>query len=149
MKVLRTTKNIYENVMQLVRNAKESILVFNKPPYAMAPDQNEEEIESLKKGVINKCIYEVEKGDRQEFIKRVRYFASAGEKIRIVPELPIKMVVVDSHYVVFNMKHDGFTEAQFTAMMIENTDLARLLIKTFDVYWQEGQTIDEFSKKTK
>lgn len=144
VKVLRTTKNIYENVMQLVRSAQESILVFNKPPYAMDPASNEEEMSSLQKGVINKSIYEVESDDLAEFVNRLQYFSQAGEEIRIVADLPIKMVIVDSRFVVFNMHHNGFSRTQFTAMKIENSDLARLLTKTFDVYWSEGSTIEEF-----
>ena len=149
VKVLRTNKNIYENVMQLVRAARESILVFNKPPYAMDPDRNEEEMISLKKGVVNKGIYQVEPGNLTEFTQRLVYFAEAGEQIRIVPELPLKMIIVDSRFVVFNMQHNGFSGTQFTAMMIENSDLARLLIKTFDIYWNEGLSIEEFTKINK
>ncbi|HPR18340.1 MAG TPA: helix-turn-helix domain-containing protein [Candidatus Cloacimonadota bacterium] len=149
VKVLRTNKNIYENVMQLVRSARESILVFNKPPYAMIPDRNEEEISSLQKGVINKCVYEFEPGNADEFSKRLQYFAQAGEQIRIVPDLPMKMILVDSKFVVFNMKHNGFSGTQFTAMMIENSDLARLLIKTFEVYWNEGYSLEILSEKIK
>jgi hypothetical protein len=115
----------------------------------MSPDRNEEEINSIKKGVINKCIYEFEPDDVEQFIKKLNYFSKAGEQIRIVDELPLKMIIVDSHYVVFNMQHDGLTEAQFTAMMIENSDLAKLLVKTFDVYWQEGSTLDEISAHNK
>ncbi|MDO9576359.1 MAG: helix-turn-helix domain-containing protein [Candidatus Cloacimonadales bacterium] len=146
VKVLRTTKNIYENVMQLVRSAQESVLVFNKPPYAMKPDENEEEICSLHKGVKHRCIYEIETDNRKEFIKKVEYFEKAGESIRIVPDLPMKLLIVDDRYVVFTLKHNGLQGAQFTAMMIEHSDLAKLLKRTFESYWNEGVTVNEYSK---
>ena len=147
VKVLRTNKNIYENVMQLVRSATKSILVFNKPPYAMKPDENEEEICSIKKGVQHKCIYEIETDDIKKFIKKVKYFEQVGENVRIVNELPMKMLIVDDHYLVFTLKHNELPETQFTAMMIEHSDLARLLKRTFELYWYEGFTLEEFSKK--
>lgn len=143
VKVLRTNKNIHENVMQLVRSARESVLVFNKPPYAMSPHQNDEEIKSLEQGISHKCVYEVEGNNLSDFIARLRYFSQAGEQIRIVPELPLKMIIIDSSFVIFNMQHNSFSGPHFTAMMIENSDLAKLLIKTFHIFWQEGKTIDE------
>jgi HTH-type transcriptional regulator, sugar sensing transcriptional regulator len=149
VKVLRTTKNIYENVMQLVRSARESVLVFNKPPYAMKPDENDEEIFSIHKGVKHKCIYEIEPDNVNEFIKKVEYFEKAGESIRIVQDLPMKMLIVDNHYVVFTLNHNGLPSSQFTAMMIEHSDLAKLLKRTFESYWNEGITLNQFSHKKK
>ncbi|NQV17325.1 MAG: TrmB family transcriptional regulator [Armatimonadetes bacterium] len=147
VKVLRTTKNIYENVMQLIRSATESVLVFNKPPYAMKPDENEEEICSIQKGIQHKCIYEVETGNMKEFIKKVKYFEQVGERVRIVKKLPMKMLIIDDHYIVFTLQHHGLQGAQFTAMMIEHSDLAKLLKRTFELYWNEGVTLQEYSKK--
>ncbi|NQV19736.1 MAG: hypothetical protein HQ534_14500 [Armatimonadetes bacterium] len=149
VKVLRTTKNIYENVMQLVRSATKSVLVFNKPPYAMKPDENEEEICSIQKGVQHICIYEVETDNEKEFIKKVKYFEKVGEKIRIVNKLPMKMLIVDNRFVVFTLQHNELSGAQFTAMMIEHSDLAKLLKRTFESYWNEGVTTNEFVKKNK
>ena len=149
VKVLRTTTNIYENVMKLVRSATKSVLVFNKPPYAMKPDENEEEICSIQKGVQHICIYEVETENKKEFIKKVKYFEKVGEKIRIVNRLPMKMLIVDDRYVVFTLQHNELSGAQFTAMMIEHSDLAKLLKRTFESYWNEGVTLNEYVQKNK
>jgi len=59
------------------------------------------------------------------------------------------MLIVDDRYVVFTLQHNELSGAQFTAMMIEHSDLAKLLKRTFESYWNEGATINEFVQKNK
>lgn len=144
IKVLRTNSSIRDNISHLVRNATDSVMVFNKPPYAMKPDENPDEVESLALGTRHICVYEEEPGDRDAFINKLRGFAAAGEELRIVPSLPLKMILIDDTHAIFTLYHRGIQGTNFTAMTIEHADLVMLLKRTFMLYWNEAQTLEKY-----
>ncbi len=144
IKVLRTSSSINDNVMMLVKEAKQSVLVFNKPPYAMKPDENPDEEKSIHRGVRHMCVYEDEPQTRQAFLRKLQRFAAVGEEIRIVPNLPMKVILIDDTHAVFTLHHRGLQSTNFTAMTIEHSDLVLLLKRTFMLYWNEGITFEEY-----
>lgn len=144
IKVLRTNSSIRDNISQLVLNATECVMVFNKPPYAMKPDENPEEEQSLAQGIIHMCVYEEENDDRDAFIAKLQGFEAAGEDLRIVPSLPLKMILIDDTHAIFTLYHRGIQGTNFTAMTIEHADLVVLLKRTFMLYWDEAQTLEQY-----
>lgn len=148
IKVLRTNKVIRDHVFDLTAQAEETICVFNKPPFAMNPEQNEPESLSIKKGVVHRTIYEVE-ADRETFLRKVRYFQSTGELVRINPKLPLKLIIFDQRTVIMTLHHNLGQESMFTAMSIKQQDFAASMADIFELYWGISLTPDEFIKTYK
>jgi len=97
IQVLREKSRIAEKVYSLERMAKEEVLSFSKAPYAMniSTRMNEEEFRGLERGVKYKAICEVVEARKLDFIKRRGMYMEGGEEIRVVNELPMKMIIFD------------------------------------------------------
>jgi len=145
IKVLRTNKVIKDHVFNLISRAEETICVFNKPPFAMDPNQNEPENRSIKKGIEHRTIYEIE-DDREAFIKKIRHFQATGELIRINKKLPLKLIIFDNQTVLMTLHNNSDQGSLFTAMSIEQKDFAMSMSDIFELYWNSSLTLDEFIK---
>ena len=121
---------------------------FNKPPFAMNPNKNEPERNSLKKGVVHRSIYEVE-DNQKEFIKKIKHFESAGETIRINEKLPLKLIIFDRKNVVMTLHNNSDMGSLFTAMSIDQRDFANSMADIFELYWRNSMSVDEYIKTTK
>ena len=148
IKVLRTNSSIREQVFRLISESNTSVLVFNKPPYAMTPDRNDPESNSLRKGVIHKSIYQIEP-DTEAFIEKVKYFQQEGEDVRINPKLPVKLVIFDQRITLMTLYNAGEIGSFFTAMSVEHTDFAQAMSDIFELYWNNSVTLAEFIEQKK
>jgi len=143
VKVLRTPATIREHVFGLIRAAEKEVRVFNKPPYSMNPEKNEPEVDSLKKGIVHKCVYEIEKENR-DFLNRVRNFVAQGEQVRLNEKLPLKLVIFDLKCVVMTLYNIGELNSQFTAMSIEHSEFAQAMADIFELYWSNSLNLDDY-----
>ncbi len=148
IKVFRTNKVIRDHVFDLTTRAQETICVFNKPPFAMNPDRNEPETVSIQKGVVNRTIYEIE-DDIDSFLRKIKYFQSTGEMIRINEKLPLKLIIFDKRTVMMTLYNNLGQESTFTAMAIEQRDFASSMADIFDLYWGISYTPEDFLKQYK
>ena len=79
--------------------------------------------------------------DDTAVVEAVRAFVAAGERARVVDELPLKLVVIDERVSLFTM--DPVAGANdLTIMLVEHPGFARLLKLAFEQVWQRG---DEFA----
>lgn len=146
IKVLRTDTSIREHIFNLIDGARESVMVFNKPPYAMNPDSNEPEARSLKKGVRHSSIYEIEYDNMADFSHRIKHFQSQGEEVRLIDKLPMKLVIFDRRTVVLTLQNVGKIGTMFTVMSVEHADFAQAMQDIFSLYWQNAMTLEDFRK---
>lgn len=148
IQVLREKSRIAEKVYSLERMAKEEVLSFDKPPYAM-PKINEEEFRGLERGIKYKAIYEITEAKTLDSITQMEMYMEAGEEIRVAYELPIKMMIFDERIVIFALRDRITSKPSLTAMLIEHSDLVKTLKETFNMYWQKSMTLEEFKIKSK
>lgn len=148
IKVFRTNKVIRDHVFDLTAKAQDTICVFNKPPFAMNPDRNDPETLSIKKGVVHRTIYEVEE-DVDSFLKKVEYFKSTGEMVRINEKLPLKLIIFDKRTVMMTLHNNLGQESTFTAMSIEQQDFASSMADIFNLYWGISLTPEDFLNQYK
>ncbi len=76
-------------------------------------------------------------------------FHQAGEKIMIVPTLPLKMAVFDRSSVLLMLLDKLPESSAFTTMIIEHKDLANMFISIFDFFWEQGVSPDFLKEKEK
>ncbi|MCD6357328.1 MAG: TrmB family transcriptional regulator [Thermoproteales archaeon] len=148
IQVLREKSRIAEKVYSLERMAKEEVLSFDKPPYAM-PQINEEEFRGLERGIKYKAIYEITEAKTLDSITLMEMYMEAGEEIRVAYELPIKMMIFDERIVVFALRDKIISKPSLTSMVIEHTDIAKAFKITFYSIWEKSMKLEDFKIKEK
>ena len=142
IEVLRDRRAINERFEELQAGIKREILVFTKPPYATPPQENVEGLEVTKTHEA-RSVYELSVFDDAEVTEGVRRFVEAGEKARFVPELPLKLVIIDESIVMFGMEDPVAGSAELTIMVVEHPSLAGVLKIAFNTVWEQGLSFEE------
>ena len=142
IEVLRDRAAINERFEELQAGIEHEILVFTKPPYATPAQENVEGLE-ISKVHSARSVYEYSALDDSAFAEGVRRFIESGEEARFVPELPLKLVIIDEAIVMFGMEDPVAGSSELTIVVVEHHALARLLKIAFEAVWEQGLTIDE------
>jgi HTH-type transcriptional regulator, sugar sensing transcriptional regulator len=142
IEVLRDRRAINERFAELQASVKREILVFTKPPYATPPQENVEGL-AVTRTHEARSVYEFGVFDDQAVSEGVRRFIDAGEDARFVPELPLKLVIIDETIVMFGMEDPVAGSADLTIVVVEHSSLARVLKTAFDAIWNSGLTFDQ------
>jgi sugar-specific transcriptional regulator TrmB len=145
IEVLRDQRAINARFDQLQGAIKREILVFTKPPYAKPPQENLEGL-SVVRTHMARSIYENSVFDDPDVAAGVRRFIAAGEQARFVPQLPLKLVIIDETVVMFGMQ-DPVATGDLTMMVVEHPSLATLLKMAFNAYWDKGMSFDQASRQ--
>jgi sugar-specific transcriptional regulator TrmB len=146
IEVLRDKRAINERFAELQDAVKREILVFTKPPYATPAQENVEGLEVASTHVA-RSVYELTALDDPAFAEGVRRFLAAGEEARFVPELPLKLVIIDETIVMFGMEDPVAGASELTIVVVEHPSLAQVLKVAFDAVWAQGLTFDEATQQ--
>ncbi len=142
IEVLRDRRAINERFQELQESIDHEILVFTKPPYATPPQEEEKGLE-VSQTHTARSVYEFSIFDDPATIEGVRGFIEAGEEARFVPELPLKLVIIDERYVMFGMEDPVAGGSELTMVVVEHPSLAGTLKIAFDTVWDRGLNFDE------
>jgi sugar-specific transcriptional regulator TrmB len=142
IEVLRDRRAINERFTELQGAVKKEILVFTKPPYATPPQENVEGLEVIQTHEA-RSLYEFSVFDEPAVMRGVQRFVEAGEDARFVPELPLKLVIIDETIVMFGMEDPVAGSADLTIVVVEHQSLAKVLKTAFNAIWETGLTFDQ------
>jgi sugar-specific transcriptional regulator TrmB len=142
IEVLRDRRAVNERFDELQAGIKHEILVFTKPPYATPAQENVEGLEVVQSHTA-RSIYEFSAFDDAAFTEGVRRFIEAGEDARFVPELPLKLVIIDETIVMFGMEDPVAGSTEMTMVVVEHPSLAKVLKVAFETIWNQGLTFDQ------
>ena len=146
IEVLRDRRAINERFAELQSAVKKEILVFTKPPYATPPQENVEGLEVIQAHAA-RSLYEFSVFDEPAVRRGVQRFVEAGEEARFVPELPLKLVIIDETIVMFGMEDPVAGSADLTIVVVEHPSLAKTLKLSFDAVWSSGLTYDQAEER--
>jgi hypothetical protein len=146
IEVLRDARAINELFAELQAGVRKEILVFTKPPYARPAQENVEGLELAKAGKA-RSIYEFSVVEDTAFFEGVRRFIELGEEARFVPELPLKLVIIDETIVMFGMEDPVAGSSELTIVVVEHPSLASVLKLAFEAVWARGLTVDEVAQQ--
>jgi sugar-specific transcriptional regulator TrmB len=141
IEVLRDQRAIAQRFNDLLDATQQEILVFTKPPYAVTVKENLRGLEVARTRTM-RSVYELSAFDDPEFPAAIQAFAEAGEHIRFVRELPLKLGIIDQTIVMFGMA-DPVAEPSGTTVVIEHPALARILKIAFEAVWEQSLDYDE------
>jgi sugar-specific transcriptional regulator TrmB len=143
IEVLRDRAAINERFDELQAGIEREILVFTKPPYATPAQENTEGLEVVSSNRIVRSVYELGALDDPAFAAGVQRFIAAGEEARFVPELPLKLVIIDETIVMFGMEDPVAGSADLTMMVVEHQALASILKIAFEAVWARGSSLED------
>lgn len=152
IEVLTDIGQIRERWLTIQKNTKHELLLFTKPPYTAALEENvEAEAEVLKSKIIDKSIYEFNNVNSEEEIKNlintIEAYQKIGEQARIIKELPMKLAISDETITMLALTDRISMEPSITTMIIDHPKFAKAQKKVFESYWKEAITIEEFKRK--
>jgi len=142
IEVLRDRRAINERFDELQSGIEHEILVFTKPPYATPP---QEEVVGLEVSRTHEArsVYEFSVFDDAQVTEGVRRFIEAGEEARFVPDLPLKLVIIDEQIVMFGMEDPVAGSSDLTIVVVEHPSLAGILKIAFNTVWEQGLTFEQ------
>ena len=139
IEVLRDPAAIARRFGELESSAEREILVFTKPPYAVEPADNVAGLQLLERRIEARSVYERSLYDDAAQADAVRRFVAAGERARVVDELPLKLVLIDERVALFTLEDPVAGTPGLTIMVVEHAALARLLKLAFERVWESGE----------
>jgi sugar-specific transcriptional regulator TrmB len=148
IEVLRDRRAINERFDELRAGIKEEILVFRKPPYATPPQKQLVGLD-VSRRFSARSVYELSVFDNPAVARGVRRFVEAGEEARFVPELPLKLVIIDESIVMFGMKDPVAGGSQQTMLVVDHPSLACVLRIAFTALWDQGLTFDQAAAESR
>jgi len=141
IEVIRSSEQINLRYLQLMREAQEEVLVFNRSPYAcldpaILAEQQEVGTDASNRGVRAKTIYMVEEADWEWLEPDIHLELSQGEEGRLTSDLPMKMFVFDRKKVMLALPSiPGQTGNDFTMVIIEDPGFTLSCQMLFQTYW--------------
>jgi hypothetical protein len=136
VEVIQGRQVLRENVDQMWRSTKEEILAFDKPPYAIAPEENVTEAPLLASGVRIRAIYARESLERPGALETLRRFAGAGEEARFFPRVPMKLSIFDRRVARIPLVEEGGTVEG--AIVVHPSALLDALIALWETIWERS-----------
>ncbi|MFD9887791.1 helix-turn-helix domain-containing protein [Amycolatopsis sp. NPDC059027] len=122
-----------DRVRQLERSARTEVRGLDSPPYYADADANEVELDNLARGVRYRAVYGRAALERPEYLaENVVPCGKAGEQARILPDVPVKLLLVDDEYAVVSPAND----ADRPVLLIRPCGLLDALIGLFDMCWR-------------
>lgn len=141
VEVVTGPEEIYRRTMELYRGASSEIMAFERPPYAVPPDFDEmaAELPLLERGVVLRVVYSAEALAAREKFDTVSALTRCGERARTLPELPLKLMVVDARTARVSLTSDAY--ATESVAIIRTSGLLDALIALFEAYWERAHPI--------
>lgn len=131
---------------RLVTEATGELLVFNRPPYSLAPDQvNQAVVTAVRRGVASRVLYQAPQWsdpNAEAFRTAMGAYHAAGVEGRMVAELPVKLAVADRRVALLAMTDPVLPEIGFpTTLLVEHPGFAILQAAAFDALWAQGSPL--------
>jgi sugar-specific transcriptional regulator TrmB len=154
IEILTDLGQIRERWIELQDNARIEILGFNKPPFAVSLEQNVANQEKTReRKILEKGIYEssgvVSEPTFDHFIKVVEMYKNIGEEVKVIPSLPMKMIIIDERITMLALNDPVSMTPTITTIIIDHPNYAKAQKIIFEYYWSRSLTINEFKKISK
>ncbi|WP_426241916.1 hypothetical protein [Nocardioides sp. LHG3406-4] len=121
---------VYE---RLQRSARQQIRVLDRPPYVTPPSEQQSlELDRLRAGITYRAIYGTAVFEHEDTMRVLPELQAAGERSRVLAQVPIKMALVDDHTALIGLTKRAPAESN---LLIRSSGLLDGLIATFEMLW--------------
>lgn len=130
-----------QRVMRVQREARRSLRYFDKPPYAMdVSGSNMAEADLLRRGGTARTIYERASLELANRFSHLEHIVAGGEQARILPTLPMKLILVDSSLAMAPLQ--AAPESVESCVIVHRSALLEALSALFETLWSLAMPID-------
>lgn len=148
IEIIRERTHVLQKVKQIGKLTTGEVLTMNKAPYAINFNKT---IEHGSVGAIEgqnyKFISERKDMENENFLTFMEIWQDAGAEIRIVDEVPVKLIIFDKKTIVLSLPEKIPTQPKYTSLIIEHEDMAKVYLKIFGLYFNEGISLDDYKKE--
>ncbi|MGE5333598.1 MAG: TrmB family transcriptional regulator [Nitrososphaerota archaeon] len=147
VEVVSGRRAVARRFAQLQRSATETILTFDKPPYAQ-PDNadgqpiNQLEFQRLAESVQYRAIYSAEALAVPGRSQVIHAYVKAGELARVAPDVPMKLAIADRRLAIMpfiTQAADPNTPAAVeSAVVFHQSSLLDALVTLFEEVWERA-----------
>ncbi|MFK0171623.1 helix-turn-helix domain-containing protein [Streptomyces sp. NPDC090306] len=140
VEVVEGPRAIASRIAELLAGAEREVLAFDAPPYVNADGASDAEQEVLRRGVAVRAVYQSEVLDLPDHADRLRRIVGMGEQARVVPRVPLKMVMVDGRDAVVPLtaSEEG---TRTTIAQVRRSRLCDALRELFEAYWVQATPV--------
>jgi HTH-type transcriptional regulator, sugar sensing transcriptional regulator len=142
IEVIRDRETLARRFVELEGLVTGEMLAFSKTPVALRIDRNTAGIELAATHTL-RSVYEFSVLDDPLVRDGIWRFVTAGEEARFVPELPMKLALMDERTVMFALPDPVAGTDDLTSVIIDHPALAKLLKIAFEAVWQTGVNLEE------
>ncbi|WP_052305175.1 helix-turn-helix transcriptional regulator [Stackebrandtia nassauensis] len=137
--LVRGRHHLETTIRALITSARSEVAVLDTPPYAAANSIEPAEEFSLESGVSNRAIYAAEVLENPELYDNIRKMTAAGEQARMLPEVPLKLLVVDGSRALLPITLEG--DVSNSAVLVHPSALTTALTALFEALWAKALPI--------
>lgn len=141
IEVITGADALRQHLRQIQRGARDEMLWFCKAQYvAMPSGSNGAEYEALARGVRYRVLYEKAFFDDEGAVNNIVEGVRAGEIARVVPHLPLRLVVADRAIGICPLVPGGphGSPEEPTAALVRDSNLLAALVALFERYWEDA-----------
>jgi sugar-specific transcriptional regulator TrmB/DNA-binding CsgD family transcriptional regulator len=120
--------------VRLQRDAREELLVLDRPPYALAAGGPIEPV-TLSRGVRCRAIYAPQSLELPDAMAEIDRLIARGEQARVLPGLPMKLAIADRRTALLPLSLDM---ARVQAIVVHQSTLLDALTDLFESYWRQA-----------
>ncbi|MFB6988004.1 LuxR family transcriptional regulator [Streptomyces sp. NPDC056304] len=119
-------------------SAREQIRQFESPPYFPLPEATDDALATLARGVTQRVVYSRESLEQPGHLKEViEPCIKAGEQARVVPSVPVKLVIIDEAYALVSLSIKE-ADVHNTMLVVQPCGLLSALVALFEQSWQSA-----------
>ncbi|CAM3342301.1 helix-turn-helix transcriptional regulator [Stackebrandtia soli] len=120
----------------LIDSAEHEVAVLDTPPYSNANAVESTEQTSLNRGVAHRVVYAVEVLELPRQYDNIRRMASVGEQARVLPTVPMKLLIVDGARAFIPINTGvGVTRS---GVLVHPSPVAAAMAALFESLWREA-----------
>jgi HTH-type transcriptional regulator, sugar sensing transcriptional regulator len=147
VEVIKDKEQAQKRILDAFKEAKSETVFLIKGPYVCDTNtrvnqQIKEEKNMLKRGVKCKKIYESgELLQHTALIEQFKPLAKLGSQLRMIEQIPIKMVVFDERKVIFPLQDIIKNPDELTIILIEHKEMVSACRILFNFLWSNSKPL--------
>lgn len=137
VEILTGEQAVARRFAELQASCTSELLMFDRPPYAAPPD-NPDQLPILRRGIRWCTVYAPESLQRPHAQEHVQTLVDAGEQARMLPGLPMKLVIVDRRIALLPLTlGNGLAQSA----VIHRSTLLDAMVTLFELFWTRALPI--------
>ncbi|MCG5217320.1 helix-turn-helix transcriptional regulator [Streptosporangium sp. KLBMP 9127] len=136
VEVVTGRRAVEQRHAQIQRAARQQLRCLSKRPYFDPLGSVAAQRELLERGVTSRMIYEREFVAAEGALRQIEEMVEAGQQARVLPDLPMKLYVVDDRLALLLLRHEPADAV--SALVIHPSGLLEALIRLFEGLWQRA-----------